>query len=188
MTLPLNDPALVAELTTLHDAYESALLNNDTDTLARLFWDSPHTIRYGVNEHLYGATAIAAYRQTSPLTVTAREILRRTITVFGETTASIMCEIRQSSAGQSRTSRQSQLWIKFPGLGWRITSAHVSNPTATDPWFNYAEQTARALGLPLAPEHLPGVAQHLARTAQLAAPLLAHALPETTERAAIFTP
>lgn len=190
MPLELNHPALVAELTALHDAYERALVANDTAALAALFWDSAHTIRFGVNEHLYGAAAIAAYRTASPLAATDREILRRTITVFGDHTASVMCEIRQKIAGQTRDSRQTQLWIRFPELGWKITAAHVSNPTAPapDPWAAYAAHTARALGLPLAPEHLTGTALNLARAAQIAAPLLAFPLPETVERAAVFTP
>ncbi len=190
MTAPLQDPVLLAALTALHDTYERALLHNDTDTLVRLFWDSPHTIRYGINEHLYGSAAIAAFRQSAPLNITARELLRRTITLFNPTTASVMCEIRQSIAGLSRISRQSQLWIKFPDVGWKITAAHVSAPIPpiNDPWIPYTEQTSRALGLVLSPDHLPGVAQQLARTAQIAAPFLAHPLPESTERAAIFTP
>lgn len=188
--MEINHPALVAELTALHDAYEHALVHNDTATLAHLFWDSPDTIRFGVNEHLYGAAAIAAYRSNSPLVLTDRTLLRRTITVFGDHTASVMCEIRQTIRGQARSSRQSQLWVKFPDVGWKITSAHVSNPTvfSNDPWAAYAEQAARALGLPLATEHVAGTALNLARSAQIAAPLLAHALPETVERAAIFTP
>lgn len=186
----INPPSLVAELTALHDVYEAALVSNDTATLARLFWDSPHTVRFGINEHLYGAIAIAAFRTSSPLVVTNRELVRRTITVFGDQAASVMCEIRQTIRGVVRQSRQSQLWIKFPGLGWKIVSAHVSNPTvpATDPWKAYAESAAQALGLPLAPEHAPGVAANLARAAQIAAPLLAHPLPENLERAAVFTP
>lgn len=190
MSLPLDEPALLAELTALHERYELALVANDTATLAHLFWDSPHTIRYGVREHLYGAEAIAAYRESTPLAATSRKILRRTLHVFGDHTASIMCEIEQTVAGQPQLSRQTQLWIKFPELGWKITAAHVSiaPPDPAEFWKTYAKTAARALDLPLAPEHLAGTAQNLARTAALAAPLLAHALPESTERAAIFTP
>lgn len=184
----LNAPAIIAEISQLHDAYEQALHANDSAALTRFFWDSPLTIRYGVNEHLYGAAAIAEFRQTNRLPITDRQIVRREITAFGPDTASVMCEVSQLVAGAPRRLRQSQLWIRFADVGWKITSAHVSVTPSPATWGDYARQVAPALDLPLDPAHLPGVARHLAVAAALAAPLLAHPLPETTERAAIFTP
>jgi hypothetical protein len=34
--------------------YEQALVSNDVAVLDELFWNSPHTLRYGVGENLYG--------------------------------------------------------------------------------------------------------------------------------------
>ena len=36
----VNDPAVISEITALHDAYEHALAANDVATLTRFFWDS----------------------------------------------------------------------------------------------------------------------------------------------------
>ena len=52
MTLPINLPDVVAEVTAAFDRYEDALVNNKVDVLDELFWDSPHTLRYGATENL----------------------------------------------------------------------------------------------------------------------------------------
>ncbi|MES2697248.1 MAG: AtzH-like domain-containing protein, partial [Verrucomicrobiota bacterium] len=136
----INAPAIVAELATLHDAYERALAAHDVPALTAFFWDSPHTVRYGVNEHLYGAEALAAYRNSAPPVFTDRALVRRSILVLGDDMASIMSELSQKIFGQPRHSRQSQVWVRFPGLGWKIVSAHVSNalttPSASAPAFD----------------------------------------------------
>src|SRR5215217_7662482 len=125
--LPLNNPAVISEIATLHDAYELALINNDVSALSASFWDSPHVVRFGVSEHLYGSTAIAAYRNDCPPVLVDRRITRRTITTFGEDMASVMCELTQTVLGTPRHSRQSQLWVRFPEVGWKIVAAHVSH-------------------------------------------------------------
>lgn len=188
----INAPAIVAELSALHDAYERALATHDVPALTAFFWESPHTVRYGVNEHLYGSEAVAAYRNASPPAFTDRTLLRRSILVLGEDTASIMSELSQKILGQPRHSRQSQLWVRFANLGWKIVSAHVSNaltvPEAAAPSFDaYVDQTAAALRLPLAPQHRAGVLLQFQRIAAIAAPLLAFPLPADTEPAAVFT-
>lgn len=189
----INAPAVVAELNELHDRYERALAANDVPALNAFFWDSPHTVRYGLNEHLYGADAVASYRQASTPLFTERRLLRRAILVVGPDTASIMCELSQKISGQPRHSRQSQVWVRFPGLGWKIVSAHVSNalttPNATAPAVDaYVDQAAVALGLPLDPAHRPGVIQQYQRIAAVDAPLLAFPLPPDLEPVPVFAP
>jgi hypothetical protein len=188
--LPLNDPVIIAEITTLHDAYEHALVANDVTVLSALFWNSPHVVRFGVNEHLYGAEAIAAYRNASPPVLMDRHLTRRTITTFGTDMASVMCELTQTVAGTPRLSRQSQLWVRFPEYGWKIAAAHVSHagPKMVDSWAEYADRVASNIGMPIAAEHRLGVTQNLQRAAALAGPLMAVALPVDTEVAAVFTP
>jgi hypothetical protein len=131
--LIVNDPAVIAEIAALHDAYERALAANDIPALNGFFWDSPHTVRYGVNEHLYGAGAIAAYRQGNTPAFTERKLLRRTILALGPEVVSVMSEISQKIAGQPRHCRQSQVWIHLPGAGWKIAAAHVSNALTVPP-------------------------------------------------------
>jgi hypothetical protein len=185
----VNDPAIIAEIAALHDAYEAALAANDVGMLTRFFWDSPEVTRYGVVEHLYGAAEINAYRRTNDVIITNRRLLRRKIVSFGSDQASVMCEFFQVTRGRPGHSRQSQTWIRFPEAGWRIVAAHVSLalPLPEGEWAAYADRAAAALALPLATDHRPGVVQNLERAATIAAPLLAYPLPAGIELAPIFT-
>jgi hypothetical protein len=187
-----NDPALVEELGRLHDAYERALAANDVDALSGYFWDSPHVVRYGVAEQLYGTDELRAYRQGHTPPFTDRRIVRRHITIFGSTFASVMSEIEMLIAGARRSSRQSQVWVLMPSVGWRIVAAHVSVPLTVarsgSPWGVYADAMAVTLGIPLAVDHRPGVVGNLERTATIAAKLLAFSVPDEAEPATVFTP
>jgi Protein of unknown function (DUF3225)/Protein of unknown function (DUF4089) len=185
----LNAPAVVAEISALHDAYERALIANDIAALGHFFWESQHVVRFGISEHLYGAEAIAAYRQGYTPVFTERKLLRRSILTLGPDAASVMCELSLLVNGELRHSRQSQVWSRFPETGWKIVAAHVSNPIGPPPdlWAAYTDRVAAAIGLPLAPAHRPGVVQNLTRTAAIAAPLLAFSLPSEIEPAPVFT-
>jgi Protein of unknown function (DUF3225)/Protein of unknown function (DUF4089) len=185
----LNAPAVVAEIEALHDAYERALATNDVDALVGFFWDSPHVVRFGVSEHLYGADAISAYRQGHTPNYTDRKLLRRTIVTLGTNVASVMCELSLVVLTQPRHSRQSQTWARFPDAGWKIVAAHVSNALRPPPelWETYTDRVSAAIGLPIAAPHRSGVIQNLARSATIAAPLLAFALPAEIESAPVFT-
>ena len=52
--MEINLPAVKAEVEAAFAVYETALVTNDVDALQGLFWNSPHTIRYGIGENLYG--------------------------------------------------------------------------------------------------------------------------------------
>jgi len=186
----INAPSVCAEIGLLHDAYERALADNDVEALTRFFWDSPEVARYGVVEHLYGADAIKSYRKSHVVVITERKLLKRKIVTFDADWASVMCEFFQVSRGKPGHCRQTQTWLRFPEVGWRIVSAHVSlaQPPAESEWAGYADRMAVALGLPLAAAHRPGVVQNLERAASIAAPLLAHPLPAGTEFAPTFAP
>lgn len=190
--LSVNDPEIVAEITALHDAYERALVANDVAALTGSFWSSPHVVRFGVNEHIYGAEAMAAYRSEAAPVLVNRRLLRRTITTFGADAASVMCELSQIVLGEQRHSRQSQTWVRFPEAGWKIVAAHVSHAlprlAGADAWAGYVDRTAAALHLTLDPEHRPGVIQNLHRAAAVAAPLLKCVLPAELDGAPVFVP
>ena len=64
MNLPINLPEVLAEVTAAFMRYEAALVSNDVAVLDELFWNSPHTIRYGAGENLYGYEAIQAFRSS----------------------------------------------------------------------------------------------------------------------------
>jgi hypothetical protein len=126
MTVSMTDinlPAVLAEVEAAFAEYERALVTNDVPVLDRLFWDSPHTLRYGAGENLYGYDAIRAFRQGRPAVNLEREITARAITTFGQDFAVANVEFRR--AGSDRTGRQSQTWARLPE-GWRVVSAHVS--------------------------------------------------------------
>ena len=54
MTMAINIPEVVAEVAAVAEAYDRALAINDLDTIDRLFWNSPFTLRYGPNGTLVG--------------------------------------------------------------------------------------------------------------------------------------
>ena len=119
----INDPATLAEVTQAFHRYEVALVTNDVATLDALFWHSPHTLRYGVGENLYGYDAIAAFRAARPATGLARQLSHTVITTFGTDMATANTEFHRTSS--PRPGRQSQCWARTPE-GWRVVAAHVS--------------------------------------------------------------
>jgi len=119
----LNLPEVVAEVTAAFARYEKALNENDVATLDELFWDSPHTVRYGVAEQLYGFAEIAAFRSARPPIDLRRALLKTAITTYGRDFATASCEYRRLETG--RRGRQMQTWMRAPA-GWRVIAAHVS--------------------------------------------------------------
>ena len=61
-----NLPEVVAEVRARFERYEQALIDKDVAVLDATFWDSPHTIRYAMNEHGYGFAEIHAHRVARP--------------------------------------------------------------------------------------------------------------------------
>ena len=121
----VNLPEIVAELTAAFEAYDRALLGNDIETLNRLFWGSPHTLRYGARAHelLYSHDEIAQFRLARGA-IDQRRTLRNTrITTFGRDFGTTNTEY--IPFGSDRIGRQSQTWVRTED-GWRIVSAHVS--------------------------------------------------------------
>ncbi|MCX7296070.1 MAG: oxalurate catabolism protein HpxZ [Hyphomicrobiales bacterium] len=122
--MEIDLPEVVAEVRKAFDAYEDALVNNKVDMLNALFRDDRRTIRYGVNEVLYGYDAIKSFRVARSPVGLGRTISQTVITTYGRdfATASTLYE-RPSAAG--KIGRQMQTWVKFPE-GWRVVAAHVS--------------------------------------------------------------
>lgn len=121
--LEINRPEIVAEVREAFMRYEKALNENDVPVLNELFWDSPHTLRYGGTENLYGHAEIAAFRAARAVGDARRDLLRVVITTYGQDMATANCEFQRSAGGP--VGRQSQTWMRMP-QGWRIVAAHVS--------------------------------------------------------------
>ncbi len=127
INIQTNLSAALTELQSAFDLYEDALVNNKVDILDALFWNSPHTLRYGARENLNGYDEIKAFRAGRPSVGLSRNILDRHIVTFGDNMGVANVTFRRS--GEQRVGRQSQTWIKFGGglaNGWRVVSAHVS--------------------------------------------------------------
>ena len=122
--MKINDPAVLAEVEAAFAAYEAALVGNDVATLDALFKDSPHTLRYGVGENLYGYAEIAAFRAARSPVGLVRALERTVITTYGDAMATANTMFRREVM-VGKVGRQSQTWVKFPE-GWRVVSAHVS--------------------------------------------------------------
>jgi hypothetical protein len=121
----INDPAIVTELQALYAKYEAALVANDAETLTRMFWTSPHAMRFGITENLYGIDKIEAFRKGRSPANLARTVRRLDIVTFGRDFGSVTLEFERTVHGKTISGRQSQVWVRFPE-GWRIVSAHVS--------------------------------------------------------------
>lgn len=121
--MDINIPHVVAEVRKQSDRYERALVSNDVVVLDELFWNSPHTLRYGATENLYGYDEICAFRAARPSVGLARTVLKTVITTYGTDMATVNLEFQRG--GSTQTGRQSQTWVRA-AEGWRVVAAHVS--------------------------------------------------------------
>lgn len=121
--MDINLPEVVAEVSAAFERYEHALVHNEVEVLDALFHNSPHTLRYGATENLYGYEAIQEFRASRPSQGLQRERMNIVITTYGRDFATANTEFQR--VGSERTGRQSQTWVRTPE-GWRVVAAHVS--------------------------------------------------------------
>jgi len=117
-------PEVVAEVRAAFERYEKALVTNDMDTLNALFHRDERTIRYGIQENLYGHEAIAAFRAARSPVGLDRTLRRTVITAYGRDLA-VASTLFYRSSFADKVGRQMQTWVRF-AQGWRIVAAHVS--------------------------------------------------------------
>lgn len=123
--LAVNLPEVVAELRVLFERYESALESGDVTVLDATFWDNATTVRYGFYENGYGFDEIHRHRvATKPGSGPKESRIRLEILTLGRDLGTVNLEFRVRGSGN--IGRQSQTWVRFPGLGWKVVSAHVS--------------------------------------------------------------
>ena len=179
--LLVNDPAVVAELSALHEEYEKALVKNDVEKLTQFFWKSSLALRFGVRENLYGADEIETFRKTrSPLG--DREISNVRVVTFGDDCGIVTLEFSRNQSSDVPKGRQSQVWRKLPE-GWKIVSAHVSLM-----YDNYADQAAGLIDVNIPPRLREAVIQNVERVGQVAAPLFRTTIPDEVPSAPRFEP
>jgi hypothetical protein len=120
-----NISDVVTEVRDLFERYEQALIDKNIDVLDATFWNSPHTIRYAATEHGYGFDEIHAHRVARPPGPGTKEKrIRLEILTLGRDFATVNLEYKVR--GRDRIGRQSQTWVRFPDLGWKVIAAHVS--------------------------------------------------------------
>lgn len=123
MTLEINLPDVHAEVSAVFARYEEALVTNQRAVLDELFWNSPHTLRYGFSENHYGHADIRAFRASLPVQSPPRELLRTVITTYGRDFATANTEYQRE--GEATTGRETKTLMRTEH-GWRIVSAHAS--------------------------------------------------------------
>jgi ketosteroid isomerase-like protein len=119
----INIPDVHRDVTAAFERYEAALMSNDVATLDALFWSSPHVVRLGATENLYGHDQILAFRKARPSKGLDRSLRNTVITTFGTDFATACTEFTRP--GNARIGRQTHSWVRF-AEGWKIVAAHVS--------------------------------------------------------------
>ena len=131
--LTANIPEVVEEIRERFERYERALVDKDVDVLDATFWNSPHTIRYALHENGYGFDEIHAHRVRRPPGTNIKERrIRLEILTLGRDYATVNLEFKVR--GRDLVGRQSQTWVRFPEVGWKVVSAHVSTVNETPLW------------------------------------------------------
>ena len=123
--MDIDLPDVLAEVTAQFARYEKALVSNDVAVLDELFRNDSRTLRYGINENLYGYEAIMAFRAgRSPMGL-MRTTDKTVVTTYGRDSAVASTLFYRDVWSGKKVGRQMQTWVRFPE-GWRIVAAHVS--------------------------------------------------------------
>lgn len=128
-----NIPEVVEEVRQKFESYEVALIEKNVEVLDETFWRSPFTVRLAMGEHGYGFDAIHAHRVARKPGPGIKEKRNRLeILTIGDDTATVNLEFKVR--GQDLIGRQTQTWVKFPDVGWKVVSAHVSTTDGSKVW------------------------------------------------------
>jgi len=132
-TLEINNPEVLNEVTELFERYEKAIADKNIEVLDATFWNSLYTVRYAMHEIGYGFDQIheqrVARRKGSTI---ADKVTRQQITTIGQDIALTILEF--SLIGRQEIARQSQMWVRFPDVGWKVVHAHVSASSTEKYW------------------------------------------------------
>ena len=132
-----DEPAVLAELGAVFDAYEQALMGNDVAALNAFFWQDARVTRYGIADRQWGIAELEAYRAATPAPAFTRRLEHLRLHAFGPDMAVAQVEFLRSDT--PLRGFQTQTWVRLPE-GWRIVAAHVSmipftcgTPTIVEP-------------------------------------------------------
>ena len=123
--MEIDLPDVLAEVSAQFARYEAALVSNDVALLDELFRNDSRTLRYGINENLYGYGEITTFRAGRSPVGLMRKTDKTVITTYGRDAAVASTLFYRDAWSGNKVGRQMQTWVRFPE-GWRIVAAHVS--------------------------------------------------------------
>jgi ketosteroid isomerase-like protein len=121
----LDRPEVIAEVTAAFEAYEHALVTDDVEGMLGFF--APGAVRFGVADHQVGLDEQRRWRLAQPPLPPGRRLKDTKIQAYGPSTAVVTTLF--GYPGRDVLGRQTQTWVRLAD-GWRIVTAHVSEPAA----------------------------------------------------------
>ena len=121
--MEINNSDVIDEVSAEFAAYEHALVENDVDRILGFF--APEAIRFGIADQQAGLEEQARWRRAQPDLPPGRRLKDTTIISYGHDVAVVTTLF--GYPGSDTLGRQSQTWVRLPA-GWRIVTAHVSEP------------------------------------------------------------
>ncbi|MEV6345048.1 AtzH-like domain-containing protein [Actinoplanes sp. NPDC051851] len=119
-----NSPEVIAEVTAAFEGYERALVANDVEAMLGYF--APEAVRFGIADQQVGIEEQRRWRLAQAPLPPGRRLKDTIISTYGESTATVTTLF--GYPGRDVLGRQTQAWARLPE-GWRIITAHVSEPT-----------------------------------------------------------
>ena len=123
--MEINNAAVVDEVAAEFAAYERALTDNDVEKILGFF--TPEAVRFGIADQQTGLEEQARWRRAQGALPPGRRLKDTTILSYGREVAVVTTLF--GYPGSDVLGRQSQTWVRLPE-GWRIITAHVSEPRA----------------------------------------------------------
>lgn len=121
--MEINNSDVIDEVSAEFAAYEHALVENDVDRILGFF--APEAIRFGIADQQTGLEEQARWRRAQSDLPPGRRLKDTTIISYGQDVAVVTTLF--GYPGSDVLGRQSQTWVRLPA-GWRIVTAHVSEP------------------------------------------------------------
>jgi ketosteroid isomerase-like protein len=116
---------VIAEVTAAFEAYEQALVDNDVPRILSFFAD--RAVRFGIADQQNDLEEQEKWRRAQPPLPPGRRLRETRIQTYGVSTAVVTTLF--GYPGSDVSGRQTQAWARLPE-GWRIITAHVSEPAA----------------------------------------------------------
>ena len=126
--MEINNAEVIDEVAAAFAAYESALVANDVDRILGFF--AADAVRFGIADQQVGLEEQERWRRAQPDLPPGRHLKDTTIISYGRDVA--VCTTSFGYPGSDVLGRQSQTWVRLPA-GWRIVTAHVSEPRRQEP-------------------------------------------------------